>query len=343
MQHASRKPEPAPGAPSRQVAKVGVELEGLRASFIAEAVFAALQVAADVAALQAVPGLPCEDAPSGVPSEAQSPASQVEKGRGQGETMAAIRWREAVTVATGKAPRLHTHSSPVSPSRKSPRKAKLDLRVDACLQDLQADMWLSDSVAWRVEIGSVAASYAARCAVIEHVALLLNDAPLIRLGAAVAAVQLPGILEEAAAKDSPWVTLSKAEDAASLGRALVGGPLVEAAHVVQAAEEQIGIELGSQMGSIITDATLDEDGRTLSRQDTSASARWREIVEMGSASEAGDASPAPSEKAAAPRPLPQRPFGVGLERLAAAYRRAGLHGWVEGCAATGDAHVRFSL
>jgi len=90
-----------------------------------------------------------------------------------------------------------------------------------------------------------------------------------------------------------------------------------------------------RLGSVqITDLTLEDDQRTLSRQNTSMSARWRDIAEMGSASDAGDTTPTKrphggASAASARLPLPQRPFGLALEHLPAAYCRAGLDAWAE--------------
>lgn len=86
--------------------------------------------------------------------------------------------------------------------------------------------------------------------------------------------------------------------------------------------------------------------RTLSRQNTSMSAHWQDVAEMGSGSEVGDATPLkrpPEEAAFTPRPLPQRPFGLGLERLPAAHRRAGLAAWAEDSATLSVAQVCGSL
>lgn len=337
---------------AQKCAKVGVELEGLRIIFSAEAVFAALQIAADVTAVQDSLR-PTETAPhptasaieqpgtTSMANEASTPKAASAK-LSRRDSLAAVKWRATVAAATGKT----VSAQGYTPRRHPPSKPRLDIRFDACLSDMQAEMWLSDQVTWGMHIASFAASYAARCAVIEGVTLLLNHAPLIRLGAAVAAGHLPGFLEEAAPLSSPWVILGKPEAAAAarLGRALVGGSLVEASPVAEEAaegEHLVGLESASQMGSIITDVTFDDDARTLSRQDTSMSSRWQEIADMGSASEAGDASPLRLEEGTPERagPRPQRPFGAGLERLGAAYQRAGLPNWADDLNKPADAQV----
>ena len=76
-------------------------------------------------------------------------------------------------------------------------------------------------------------------------------------------------------------------------------------------------------------------------QNTSLSARWRELDGFSSASDLGEAaaplsppskSAAGDDAAPASVQLPQRPFGPALEGLAAAYERAALGSWAEGLA-----------
>lgn len=74
------------------------------------------------------------------------------------------------------------------------------------------------------------------------------------------------------------------------------------------------------------------------------SARWRDIAEMGSASDAGDTTPTKQPRgggspAAARLLMPQRPFGLALEQLPAAYRRAGLDAWAETVPSTAGTQV----
>ena len=73
-----------------------------------------------------------------------------------------------------------------------------------------------------------------------------------------------------------------------------------------------------------------DETRTLSRQGTSTSSRWRDIANMGPAADLRDPSPVKRADDSGPVPLlqvPQRPFGSGLENLPAAYKRAGLGFW----------------
>ena len=95
-----------------------------------------------------------------------------------------------------------------------------------------------------------------------------------------------------------------------------------------------------EMSLQVTVLTMDDmTERTLSRQNTSMSARWQDIAEMGSGSEVGDATPLkrpPEGPAFTPLPPPQRPFGLGLERLPGAYRRAGLAAWAEDSGPSGQ-------
>ena len=72
-----------------------------------------------------------------------------------------------------------------------------------------------------------------------------------------------------------------------------------------------------------------DETRTLSRQGTSLSSRWRDIADMAAA-DAREPSPLKGADYSGPLPplqTPQRPFGSGLEGLPAAYKRAGLGFW----------------
>lgn len=234
--------------------KVGVELEGLHASFEAEAVFAACRIAADVKAVRDLLISPTNThqqpliSPT-VQSEPSSPAGAAPS--------PAAKWKATVAAATGKsaaATKAATpHASPRAPPKKPPRAPKLALQLAARLADLRADMWLSDDVCWGVHIGAVTAAYAPRCAVVEQVTLTLNDAPLITLAAAVAAVQLPGILEPAAPEADPWAVFSAAEgeSVADLGRLLTGGSLVAASPLAEAAADQhAALEVASHASQV---------------------------------------------------------------------------------------------
>ena len=310
--------------------KVGVELEGLHASFDAEAVFAACQIAVDAKAVQDMLAAPADAALASPASVELAPVSERSEPPSPAAASPAAKWKATVAAATGKgAPA--AKASPRAPVKKVPA-AKLDLQLAARLGDLRGDMWLSDDVCWGIHIGAVTAAYASRCAVVERVTLTLNNAPLIHLAAAVAAVQLPGKLEPAAPAADPWAAFGGAEagDAADLGRVLTGGSLVAASPLAEAAaDEHAALETASHVGSQVTDLTLDDGDRTLSRQTTAMSARWQDIAEMGSGSEVGDATPMKQVEPGPvlTGPLPQRPFGQGLERLPAAYRRAGLTAW----------------
>ncbi len=237
-------------AAAAKVLKVGVELEGLRASFEAEAVFAACSIAADVKAVQ--------DSLAG-PAEAAAPAAAavVETAPSSEPTTPAAKWRATVAAATGKS----VVSAGAASSRGGgPRKdrprapPKLDLQLAARLADVQADMWLSEQVCWGIHIGAVTAAYAPRCAVLESLTLTLNEAPIVHLGAAVATVQLPGVLPSAAPEADAWALFGSAEAEAAadgLGRLLTGGSLVTASPLAEAAagDEHAALETASHVDS----------------------------------------------------------------------------------------------
>lgn len=337
--------KPAVGRPCAAAAKtlkVGLELEGLHASFDAEAIFAACQIAADVKAVQAVLAAPVVAARVSLPSTEPAPASErSEPPSPAAASPAAAKWKATVAAATGKAAAAAKgmpHASPRGSPKKASRAPKLDLQLAVRLGDLRGDMWLADDVCWGVHIGAVTAAYASRCVVVERVTLTLHDAPLIHLAAAVATVQLPGALEPAAPDADPWAAFgsAEAEDAADLGRVLTGGSLVAASPLAEAAaDEHAELEVASHVDSQVTDLTLDDGERTLSRQTTAMSTRWQDIAEMGSGSEVGEDATPMKRVESGPSltdPLPQRPFGLGLERLPAAYLRAGLTAWADGLA-----------
>lgn len=234
--------------------KVGVELEGLYASFEAEAVFAACHIAADVKAVRdlLISPIDTEQQPLMSPTEQSEPSTPA----GPAPSPAA-KWKATVAAATGKsaaASKAATpHASPRAPPKRIPRAPKLALHLAARLADLRAEMWLSDDVCWGVHLGAVTAAYAPRCAVVERVMLTLNDTPLITLAAAVAAVQLPGVLEPAAPEADPWAAFAAAEgeSVADLGRLLTGGSLVAASPLAEAAaDEHAALEVASHASQV---------------------------------------------------------------------------------------------
>ena len=230
--------------------KVGVELEGLHASFEAEAVFAACHIAADVKAVQDLLISP-------TPADQQllmSPTEQSEPSTPAGSAPSpAAKWKATVAAATAKSAAATPHASPRAPPKKPPRAPKLALQLAARLGDLRADMWLSDDVCWGVHIGAVTAAYAPRCVVVERVTLTLNQAPLITLAAAVAAVQLPGVLDPAAPEADPWAAFAavEGETVADLGRLLIGSGPVAASPIAEAAEdEHAALEVASHASQV---------------------------------------------------------------------------------------------
>lgn len=231
-----------------KVLKVGVELEGLRASFQAEAVFAACSIAADVKAARDLLAGPAEAAaPAAAAISETTPSSE--------PTTPAAKWRATVAAATGKSVASTGAASSRGGARKErPRAPKLDLQLAARLADVQADMWLSEQVCWAVHIGAVTAAYAPRCAVVESLTLTLNEAPIIHLGAAVATVQLHGVLPSAALEADAWALFGSAEAEAAadgLGRLLTGGSLVAASPLAEAAagDEHAAVETASHVDS----------------------------------------------------------------------------------------------
>ena len=256
--HASISPGAKQEPSRKKLIKAGLELEGLRAAFNEEAVFAACQIAADVAsmtqALAPQPAPVAEQQPIGAaerPSEGAqtSPRKHPQPDAQQGRP--AVRANGQQKKAAGK-------------------NGKYVLELSARLSDLQAEVRLSEAVCWGVHVQTVSASYGARCLVVERVMLSLNSARLISLGAAVATVHLPGVLEAPDPENSPWLTIPAAENAEDLGRALTGAILPPSARMEPEPErlhdfDESLLESASLMNSMVTDLDGEDDSRTLSR------------------------------------------------------------------------------
>ena len=226
---------------SYQALEIGVELDGLRATFDAEAVFAACQIAADVQAVRqaisASAGPAASSEAGGLEPLAEQPAST----------------EEAAAPSPRKAARMVSAGSSGAAGRKPARKASaqqqakqalVDVRLKARASDLAGEFALSEQVCWGVRVGAVSYTLAPRCAVVERCALALNQAPLLRLGAAVATLQLPGKLEAAPPEQCPWALFAAAAAAdgsgssctGDLGRMLTGGSCLAAAPDASAAD-----------------------------------------------------------------------------------------------------------
>ena len=255
-------------APARKLIKAGLELEGLKAIFDAEAIFAACQIAADAVAMHE------RLAPQ------RTPAAQAQQ----------------VSAAAGPLPSLGspgqelkqagpTAAAPPKKAGPSLKSSKYELVVSARLSDLQGEARLSELVSWGVHVQTVSAALGPRCAVIERATLSLNSAQLISLGAAVVTAHIPGVLEEPAPESSPWFIFSKAEGAEDLGRALTGAILPPSARTLPFPErtpdfdESSLLESASHMNSIVTD--LDAEGKIsyatpcLSEECRSYTLSWR--------------------------------------------------------------------
>lgn len=327
--HTAISPGSKSEGPRKKVIKAGMELDGLRTVFDAEAVFAACQIAADAVSMQEslapVPVLSAgeQQQPASAPSGPTDSSGDLRRDSKPAESQQA---RQATRAAT--------------PQRKggpSSKLSKYELQLSARLSDLQAEIRLSEMVCWGVHVQTVSAAYGPRCAVIERVSLSLNSAQLISLGAAVLTAHVPGILEEPTQENSPWLDFPKAEGAEDLGRALTGMILPPSTRLEPDLDRGHDyddglLESASLMNSIVTDLNGEDDGRTLSRQGTSLSSRWRDLADTASASDVGDPSPLKPAEFSGPLTslvLPQRPFGNGLEGLPAAYKRAGLGFWAK--------------
>lgn len=247
--HAAVSPSGKQKAPARKLIKAGLELEGLKAIFDAEAIFAACQIAADAVAMHE------RLAPQ------RTPAAQAQQ----------------VSAAAGPLPSLGspgqelkqagpTAAAPPKKAGPSLKSSKYELVVSARLSDLQGEARLSELVSWGVHVQTVSAALGPRCAVIERATLSLNSAQLISLGAAVVTAHIPGVLEEPAPESSPWLIFAKAEGAEDLGRALTGAILPPSARTLPFPErtpdfdESSLLESASHMNSIVTD--LDAEGKT---------------------------------------------------------------------------------
>lgn len=234
--------------PGRKLVKAGLELDGLRAVFDAEAVFAACQIAADAVAmheklaLQHPPAAPEQQA-----STAVGPLTSL------GTPRQALKQTDSTGAASSKKTGLSQKSS------------RYDLEVSARLSNLQGEARLSELVCWGVSVQTVSAALGPRCAVIEHATLSLNSAELMSLGAAVVTMHIPGVLEEPSPEDSAWLIFPRAEGAEDLCRALTGTILPPSARAEPYPErtpdydESSLLESASHMNSIVTD--MDAEGR----------------------------------------------------------------------------------
>ena len=256
--HASISPGAKQEPSRKKLIEAGLELEGLRAVFNEEAVFAACQIAADAAsmaqALALQPAPAAEQQPTGAaerPSEGAqtSPRKHSQPDAQQARTAVREGGQQKKTAA---------------------KNGKYVLELSARLSDLQAEVQLSEAVCWGVHVQTVSASYGARCLVVERVMLSLNTARLISLGAAVATFHLPSVLEAPDPESSPWLTIPAAENAEDLGRALTGAILPPSARMEPEPErlhdfDESLLESASLMNSMVTDLDGEDDSRTLSR------------------------------------------------------------------------------
>lgn len=235
-------------APRRKVIKAGLELDGLKAVFNEEAVFAACQIAADAVAMHE------QLAPKPLPAASEQPASIAS---GPLDSLSSpepnLKQQES------------TFAAPQKKAMSSPKSSKYQLEVSMRLSDLQSEMRLSELVCWDVHVQTISAAYGPRCAVIEGVSLSLNSARLISLGAAVITAHIPGVLEEPSPENSPWQIFPKAEGAEDLGRALTGAILPQRPEPDMDTgndyDESL-LESASLMNSVVTE--LDGEGEALS-------------------------------------------------------------------------------
>ena len=247
--HAALSPSGKQKAPARKLIKAGMELEGLRAVFDPEAVFAACQIAADAVAMHE------KLAPQQPPA---APQQQVSAAAGPLPSLG----------SPGQEPKQAGPTAAALPRKAgpSPKSSKYELEVSARLSDLQGEARLSELVCWGVHVQTVSAALGPRCAVIERATLSLNSAQLISLGAAVVTAHIPGVLEEPSAESSPWLIFSKAEGAEDLGRALTGAILPPSARAQPFPErtpdfdESSLLDSASHMNSIVTDLDADGEG-----------------------------------------------------------------------------------
>ena len=256
--HASISPGAKQEPSRKKLIKAGLELEGLRAAFNEEAVFAACQIAADAASMaQAL-------TPQPAPAAEQQPIGAAERPSEGAQTSP----RKHIQPDAQQArPAVRAGGQQKKAAAKS---GKFVLELSARLSDLQAEVRLSEAVCWGVHVQTVSASYGARCLVVERVMLSLNSARLISLGAAVATVHLPGVLEAPDPENSPWLTIPAAENAEDLGRALTGAILPPSARMEPEPErlhdfDESLLESASLMNSMVTDLDGEDDSRTLSR------------------------------------------------------------------------------
>ena len=244
---------------SGKLIKAGLELDGLRAAFNAEAVFAACQIAADATSLQA----------------ALAPAASA-VGTQEG-AVSRVSGSLSSPGRDAKTPEQQQHAARAAPAQKKAgfrgKSSKFQVELSVRLNDLQGEARLSETVCWDMRMRAVSAALAPRCAVLEGISLALNSAQLISLGAAVVTVSLPGVLEAPPPERCPWAMFPQAEGAEDLGRVLTGAILPPSA---RAQLEPIGVppdfdesqlESASLMNSIVTD--MDGDGEIQSCQSMS--------------------------------------------------------------------------
>ena len=227
--------------------KAGLELDGLRAVFDAEAVFAACQIAGDAVAMHSK--LAAQGRPVAEELQASAAASLV----------------PILGSPGGQEPKQAVSAAPLKRAGPSQKRHKYEMEVRARLSDLQGEARLSELVCWGVTVQTVSAALGPRCAVIERVALSLNSAQLISLGAAVLTAHIPGVLEKATPEDCAWPAFPRAEGAEDLGRALTGPILPPSARPGPFLErnpdyDESMIESASLMNSMVTD--LDAEGRS---------------------------------------------------------------------------------
>ena len=248
--HASVPPSPEQKTPSRKLIRAGLELEGLRAVFDAEAVFAACQIAEDAVAVH-------EQLES-----AQRPAAQGQQASAAAGPNTSLGSPEQELKQAGSMP-----AAPLKRAGPSLKSSKYELEVSARLSDLQGEARLSETICWGVRVQAVSAALGPRCAVVDHVALSLNSAQLITLGAAVLTAHVPGVFKEPSPEKSPWLLLSRAESAEDLGRALTGAILPPRPRAepypdrTPDFDESSLLDSASHMNSIVTD--LDAEGEVM--------------------------------------------------------------------------------
>ena len=248
--HAAVSPSAKRTIPGRKLVKAGLELDGLRAVFDAEAVFAACQIAADAVAMH-------EKLAAQRPRVAQEQQAGTAVGPlpSRGTPRQELKQTESPGAAPSKKPGLSLKSS------------RYELEVSARLSNLQGEARLSELVSWGVGVQTVSAALGPRCAVIEHAVLSLNSAELISLGAAVVTAHVPGVLEEPPPENSAWLIFPRAEGAEDLGRALTGTILPPGARAEPYPErtpdldESSLLESASLVNSMVTD--MDAEGGPL--------------------------------------------------------------------------------